>query len=258
LKSPAIRLVFSSVALTLFLSAPVFAQRPAPKPRKPPKDRGFIALNAGVQATSGTFSDNFTYQVNAEDATVQAQYHLKTSLLIDAAVGVHVWKKIVGIAFAATRTSGSARAAIVAQVPHPFFDNQDREVSGDGTGLERAETAIHVDGYYLKTSGKLRLMLMGGPTWFNVDQQLVTAVSLQETYPYDTAAFRDVTGKRVKASAVGGNIGMDVSWMFSRSAGAGVLARYATGQVRLNADDGHSVSTDAGGFQVGAGLRIKF
>jgi len=101
-------------------------------------------------------------------------------------------------------------------------------------------------------------MLMAGPTWFRVEQQLATAVAVQETYPYDTAAFRDVTTTRVNHSAIGGNIGADASWMFSPSLGAGVLARYAKGTVTLNAADGHDVSTDAGGLQIGAGVRIKF
>jgi len=62
----------------------------------------------------------------------------------------------------------------------------------------------------------------------------------------------------VNHSAIGGNIGADASWMFSPSLGAGVLARFAKGTVTLNAADGHDVSTDAGGLQIGAGVRIKF
>ena len=157
-----------------------------------------------------TFDDNFTYPVNAEDATVQARYKLETPWLVDGAVGVHVWKKKVGVVVGVTRTSGSTPASIVAQIPHPFFDNQEREVSGEATFLERAETAAHVDLYYLATSGKLRLLVMGGPTWFRIEQQLATSVSVQETYPYDTATFRDVTTERVKASAPGANIAADV------------------------------------------------
>jgi len=251
-------LACKTLALLLLVSAPAFAQRPVSKPRKPPKDRGFIAFNAGVQMLGETFDDNFTYPVNAEDATVQARYKLETPWLVDGSVGVHVWKKKVGVVVGVTRTSGSTPASIVAQIPHPFFDNQEREVSGEATFLERAETAAHVDLYYLATSGKLRLLVMGGPTWFRIEQQLATSVSVQETYPYDTATFRDVTTERVKASAVGANIAADVSWMFSRAAGAGALARYAKGSVRLNAGDGHDVSTDAGGLQIGVGLRVKF
>jgi len=258
LSGRSIRAACNTLALVLLVSAPALAQRAVAKPRKPPKDRGFIAFNAGVQTLAATFSDNFSYPVNAEDATVQAQYRLKTPLLIDGSAGVHLWKKTVGVMLAVSHTSGSTGSAIVAQIPHPFFDNQDREVSGEADFLERAETAVHVDLYYLKTSGKLRALVMGGASWFNVEQQLVTAVSVQETYPYDTAAYRDVTTERVKASAPGANIAADVSWMFSRSAGAGVLVRYAKGAVRLNAADGHNVSTDAGGLQVGGGLRIKF
>jgi hypothetical protein len=258
LRTKQVRLLLSTIALALFAVAPALAQRPPARPRKPPKDRGFIGLSAGVQAIPVTFSDDFTYPVNAEDAQTQARYRLGTAIAADATVGVHFWKKRAGAAVSVTRTSGSARAAILAQVPHPFFDNQHREVSGEADGVERTETAVHVDLYYLRTTGKLRLMLTAGPTWFNVEQQLTTSVSVDETYPYDTAAFRDVGNERVTASAIGGNIGADVSWMFSPSLGAGVLARYARGSVRLNAVEGHDVPTDAGGLQIGVGVRIKF
>jgi len=250
------------VLLTLIFSSlgagPAFAQRPVTKPPRPPKDRGFLSLNAGVQAPPGSFEDSFTYTVNVEDATTDARYKLQVPVLFDGSAGVHLWKKTVGVALGLSRTSGSGRADTVSRIPHPFFDDRDREVAGEAGDSTRTETAVHLQLYYLKTSGKLRMVLAAGPSWFKVEQKMITGVNVQETYPYDTAAFRDATTARVEDSALGGHAGLDVAWMLTPRLGAGVLVRYARATVRLNAADDHRVSTDAGGFQTGAGLRLKF
>ncbi|MEO6213914.1 MAG: hypothetical protein ABIP65_09840 [Vicinamibacterales bacterium] len=245
------------LALAVLACTPASAQHRSPT-RRPAKDRGFIALNVGVQAGAGTFVDTFTYQVNAEEAMTQARYRSKTSWLVDVAGGLHVWKKKVGVAVAVTRSSLSAGADTVSRIPHPFFDNQDREVSGEAADLTRIETALHLQLYYLKASGKWRLLLGAGPSRFNLEQQVVTGIRVDETYPYDTATFDSVTTRRGKASGLGFNVGIDVSRMLSRSLAAGMLARYAKGTVDFNLDGSHPVSTDAGGLQLGAGIRLRF
>ncbi len=58
--------------------------------------------------------------------------------------------------------------------PHPFFFNQLREVTGDAPNLTRTETAVHVQAmYFINPSGPLRLVLSAGPSFFNVEQDLV-------------------------------------------------------------------------------------
>jgi hypothetical protein len=260
-----LRFALLAIVVSTLAAPPAFAQRPGTKPvtkpvtkpRRPPKDRGFVALSAGVQA-GGRFDDSFTYTVNAEDATTDAHYRLGTPVLFDGTAGLHLWKKTIGVALAVSRTSGSGRASTVSQIPHPFFDNRDREVTGEATDLTRTETAVHLQLYYLKTSGRLRVLLTAGPSRFTVEQKMIIAVNVQETYPYDTAVFRDVTTDRADAAGTGGHAGVDVAWMLTPRLGAGVLMRFARATVRLNVDDDHRVSVDAGGLQAGAGIRIKF
>jgi hypothetical protein len=260
LRNATMRTVCCPAALALLVATSAFAQG-TPAPRKapgPPKDRGFISLGAGVQAMAGTLSDTFDYPLNAETASVEARYKQKTAPLFDGGVGVHLWKKKVGIMVSGSRSSASGTADIDAQIPHPFFDNQNRHVTGEAQGLTRTETAAHVDLYYLKTSGRWRLLLAAGPSYFNVEQETVTEVTVDEVYPYDTATFRGVTTRRGTGSAVGFNAAGDLGWMFSRSLGAGVLLRYQAGTVSVNADGGRDVSSDVGGLQASAGVRIRF
>lgn len=254
------RTALRTLALTLLVCAPAVAQQ-APAvdaPSRPAKDRGFVALNGGIQTAAGTFSDTFTYQVNAEEATTVARYNSKAAPLVDIGAGVHLWKRTVGLAVAVSRASVSAGADTDSQIPHPFFDNRDRQVSGPAGELTRTETAAHVQLYYLKRSGKWRTMLMAGPSYFNVEQDVVTSVSAVETFPFDTATFRSAATTRGKGSAAGFNVGADVGRMFSRALGAGVMVRYSSGRVEFTVADGHTVSTDAGGVQAGAGIRLKF
>ena len=156
-----------------------------------------------MQTLGETFDDNFTYLVNAEDATVQARYKLETPWLIDGSVGVHVWKKKVGVVVGVTRTSGSTPASIVAQIPHPFFDNQQREVSGEADFLERAETAAHVDLYYLATSGKLRLLVTWGAQrtkrWPNTPTLKELGYPIVSNSPYGIAGPKGMDPATVKA-----------------------------------------------------------
>lgn len=254
------RTVWCTAAFALLVSTSAFAQgtRPARKAAGPPKDRGFISLGAGAQGMAGTLTDAFTYTVNAETASVEARYKQKAAPLFDAGVGVHLWKKKVGILVSGSRSSASGKADIDSQIPHPFFDNQDRHVTGEAQGLTRTETAAHVDLYYLKTSGKWRLLLAAGPSYFTVEQEVVTEVTVDEVYPYDTATFRGVTTKRGKGSGVGFNVAGDLGWMFSRSIGAGVLVRYQGASVSLNVDGRQDVSSDVAGLQASAGVRIRF
>jgi hypothetical protein len=268
--------LIGGIAIALVAWTPAFAQKPPATPTapatqkppvtqkpgirraKPPKDRGFLSLNIGAQLVSDSLVDRFSYPVNVETATTDARYKAPASLLFDAGVGMHVWKKKVGVSVAASHSTRASTADTDSAIPHPFFDGQDREVAGEAQDLTRAETAVHVDLYFVKTSGKWRLLFSAGPTYFNVEQEVITAVTVTESYPYDTAEFRGATSSRARDSAVGFNLGADVGWRLRRSMDAGMLVRYARGTMSFNVADTHDVSSNAGGLQVAAGIRIRF
>ena len=130
---------------------------------------------------------------------------------------------------------------------------------GDATGVKRSETAVHVQAMYLvSTGGRLRLVISGGPSFFNVEQDLVTEVNITEAYPYDTATFASAQKTSVKGSAVGFNVGADVMWMFGKTVGVGGLVRFAPATVDLDAPSSRTASVDAGGIYAGGGLRLLF
>jgi hypothetical protein len=152
-------------------------------------------------------------------------------------------------------TSGDVSAA----VPHPFFFNALRSVSGLGTDLPHEEIAIHGELSGLVPIGRaVQLAVFAGPSYFHLRQGLVTDVAVNETYPYDTATFASATTTDVTRSRFGYNAGLDVSGRVARRIGVGFTARYSRASVHLPATATEDVTVRVGGLQVGGGVRFGF
>lgn len=254
----------AGACLLLCFAVPAAAQRPpttaqrttTAKPRGPA--RGFIAINAGLQAAPSDVTDQFDFTANAESGTIDARYPARPPVLLDAGAGFRFWRRS-GLAVAMSRTERSGAVTVRASVPHPLFNDRDRLVEGEASDLTRSETAAHLQLFYeIEPRGKWRGRLFGGPSYVTVEQELVRSVTVNESYPFDEATFRSAVTGPSKGSGVGFSVGADVSWMVSRHAGAGLLVRYARADVDLNAPDSRTVSISGGGLHAGAGLRFAF
>jgi hypothetical protein len=240
-----------------------FANEAGAQPRRqaPPRpfvERGFVIVGGGVQATAADLTDRILFETNAETGSIDADYPGRTGVLADVTVGMRV-RRQVGIAVGVSRAARNGRVQVTAQIPHPFFDEQPRSVSGEAGAISRTETAVHGQLYYdMRPRGRWRVRLFGGPSYFAVEQEVVTGVEADEVYPFDTAEFRRATTARAKGSAVGFNAGLDFARMFNRRVGAGGLVRYSRASVDLDAPAARRVSTDGGGMQATIGLRFLF
>lgn len=219
--------------------------------------RVLVSVNAAVQPAPQRVSDPFTFEAELETATVDVGYDFVQGTIVDGGVAVRLWKRM-GAGVAVSRYSRDASATVTAAIPHPFFFEQPRDIAGEATGLARSETAVHLQiVYILPTTGRLRVLLTGGPSRIEVEQEIVTAVQYDEAFPFDTATFRSATSRGFKDAAVGFNAGADVSFMFTRMFGVGGLVRFSRASVDLGPDD-RRISFDAGGVQAGGGLRVVF
>jgi hypothetical protein len=241
------------VLLVVAIAAPAFAQA-----RRPPREpRSFLSVNGGVQNIA-SMTDSFSFEQYAEDGTIRAEYPGHASLLLDVTAGVRIWKR-AGIGGGVTRASGPRDVAVHAEVPHPFFIDQHRTVEGTATDLSRDETAVHVQLYWEpRLTGRMRVRLFAGPSFIDVTQDVVEGGNVTESYPFDDAAYGSARVGRASASGFGGHAGADLSWMLNRRIGAGVLVRYSRAGLDLNAPGSRTVSSDAGGFQAGIGVRAVF
>jgi opacity protein-like surface antigen len=220
--------------------------------------RGFVGVNVGYQASTTEFDDSFTFTRDQETGTSRVTYPIDAGVMFDVGGGVLVWGQLgVGAAFSRFTRDGVVNAS--SSIPHPFFFQQNREVSGEADGIQREETGVHLQAQYsVPVTGRLELTLMGGPSILHVNQDVVIDVNYDEEYPFDTAAFASVDSSPKKGSKVGFNVGADVRWMFTRTIGAGALVRFTRATIDLDAGDNRTVAVDAGGTQIAAGVRIQF
>jgi hypothetical protein len=215
-------------------------------------------VNAAAQAAASELKDRFDFEANAETGTIEAAYPGRVALLLEGGFGRRVRGRL-GLAIALSRATSTGVTAVAADIPHPFFDERHRHVEGEAPGISRTETAAHLQLYYdLAPRGRWRTRLFAGPSYFNVEQELVTDVQAEEAFPFDTADFHRATSTLVRGSALGFNAAIDLSRMLSRRVGAGVQLRYARAGVDLDAPGARTVSVDGGGFQVGGGVRVIF
>jgi hypothetical protein len=244
------RVVLTCTLYTLGIAATAAAQTSTP--------RVVFGLSGGVQAGAATLKDHLMFERNVETATADIEYPVKAAVLFDGGLSVRLVKRL-GAGVNVSRATGENDADVEASIPHPFRFEQPRSISGTQGHITRAETGVHAQlQYWLGGESPVSVMLYGGPSWLNIEQELVTGVEYDETFPFDTATFRSAVTRRSKASAVGFNAGVDVRWMFSGSMGLGGMVRFTRGTVDLVTEDNRTLTVHPGGVQAGVGLRAAF
>jgi hypothetical protein len=243
------RTVLSAAAA---LAIPALAAAQAAPPRT------VVSLNGGVQAAAGSLSDHFELERNIETATVDVKYGIKPGVLFDGGIGLRLWKH-VGAGVAVSRVTGDNTAEIDASIPHPLGFLPPRAINGKQNRIAHAETGVHLQlQYSVAPTRRTSLVFLAGPSWLNLEHALVTDVEYDDSYPYDTATFRNAVMHAAKGSAVGFNAGADLHWMFGQGVGLGGLVRFTRATVDLPTGDNRRVAAHAGGVQVGIGIRIGF
>ena len=237
---------------TLVSTAPARAQSSAWT------DRGYVTVNGGLKATPSTFASTVHPIAFVEPATLDTSYRVKAAPAFDVAVGVRVWRNLA-IGADVSRFSRQDAADVQAQVPNPFYFGRPRSVSGSASGLSRVETALHVQAIWMiPVSDRWQVAVSGGPSLFNVEQDLVEDITVTQTYPFDTATFASAVSNTQKHSGVGFNAGVDVTRLLSRHVGIGAAVNFSHARVNMPAADDTTLEVDAGGATVGGGIRLRF
>jgi hypothetical protein len=243
---------------TIALATALFSAPSAGFAQAAPPFRGYVTINGGYQATSNDFGDSTTFRANAEDGRLETDYAVQAGPAFDIAGGATVWRQLA-IGVGVTRFSRSTPLTINASVPHPFFFNQPRSVTGEVGGLKREELAVHLQARGLiPTRGRLQAMVFGGPSFFRVKQGVISQVVYAETYPYDVASVGQALTTDASESKLGFNVGGDIAYFFTRQVGIGFTAQFAGATVEMPAPDGGTTDVKAGGLQTGGGLRLRF
>jgi len=251
-----VALMVVAIALSAGTVASAQTRQTTPTPRPPLTERVFISVNGLFQGGSNDFSVSQTIRENAENGTFNTSYAVGSGPGFDVSGGVLVWRNLV-VGVGVTRFSESTTTAITASVPHPFFFNQPRSVTGEFSGT-REELAVHVQlrGVFA-INRRIQVAVFGGPSFFQIDQSIVDDFEYTESYPFDTAAYSRAVSSTQSESAVGINVGGDVGYFFTPQVGVGVTMQYSGATAQM-AVPGGTADVEAGGAQIGVGLRLRF
>jgi Outer membrane protein beta-barrel domain len=214
-------------------------------------DQGFVNVSAGIQAGSSTLATATTFDIYSEAGTIQTSQEIEGGAVFDISAGYKIRRNFaLGVAY--SRSSSGTDALLTASVPDPLFFDRPRPVSASVDDLNHTENAFHLMAVWvMPVTEAIDVAFSAGPTIFNVSQELPGSLTVSEPGP--TVAGVDVISE--SETAVGINLGVDVTYMLTPRFGVGGLARYTLGSVDFEgADD----SITLGGFQIGGGLRVRF
>jgi hypothetical protein len=221
-------------------------------------DNGWLSVNVGSQGKPATFTGDTTFQTNVETGTVSTNYPFKSATMFDVGGGVRLWRNL-GVGLDVSHFSQKDDLDVTTKVPHPFFFNQLRTVTGQQPGVERQETGVHIQAVWMiPATTHLQIGVFGGPSFIKVEQGIVTSVHVTEAYPFDSATFASADIAAQSRNAAGFNAGVDGSYLFNRRIGVGGVARFTRARATFDLADGGTVTADVGGAQLAAGLRVRF
>ena len=256
----------SKIALSLVLllalhASTVEAQPPGgvfTRPATASAAIGYIEVNVGLQATSSAFDITTKPLTFVEPSTVDSSYSVKGAREFDFGGGVRVAPHLaVGGSFSRFEKAGSV--TIDAKVPHPFFFNQPRTVTGTASDLSRRETGLHGKiAFVTSMGGGWEIAVSGGPSYFTVDQDLVEDITIDQAYPYDTAKFASAVSTRHSTSGLGFNVGADITKLFTPHMGIGAAVMMSRAKLHFDTFSDPTRTFDVGGARIGGGLRFRF
>jgi hypothetical protein len=254
----------SVVLASAFTVSAAYAQPPQPPTGRVTRrvsttpDTGYVEINLGLQASGSTFDITTRPLTFVEPATVQTNYDVKGAREFDFGGGVRVAPHLaVGASFSRFQKAGDV--TVDAQVPHPFFFDRLRKVTGTASDLSRVETGIHGKVIYIApVGGGWEVLVSGGPSFFRVQQDLVEDITINQTYPFDTATFASAVATRHKTSGLGFNAGADITRLITPHMGFGAEVVFSRAKLHFDTFADPTRQVDFGGLRVGGGLRFRF
>jgi hypothetical protein len=210
----------------------------------------FVNVTVGAQAPSQSLTINSAPEIYLEPASIRSSQDVGGGAFFDVAAGYKIWRNLtVGAGY--TRVSSEADLTVNADIPDPLLPDQPRPVTFDVSGAKHIQQAIHLMGtWMMPVTDKIDVGFQFGPTIYLVSQDLPGDFTVTEPGP-------SVTSRLIQEdkTTVGLHLGVDTTYLLTPRYGIGVLARYVWASADLaSATD----NLTTGGFQIGAGLRVRF
>jgi hypothetical protein len=246
--------------LSVFVIATMAFASQASAQALPWEGRGFFNVNFGLQFVAEDLATtNTSFSLYDETGTLTTAQTIDSSApFLDFGAGFRVGGNF-GVGFSYSRMSATGAAAVQAKVPSPIYFDQPRTATATLSDLDHVENGYHFQVLWmLPITDKVDIMLSGGPTWFSLTQGIVMSPQITEVGPPYTTVNMTVSQSSATDSAIGYNLGADLTYRFANNFGVGAMVRYAAATVSITPDGSEASDVKVGGFQFGGGLRIRF
>ena len=237
------------------------AESPTSRLPSPPSGhpKAAVFVNGAITTSAALgFTQTRAFELFHEDALINTSYRDSQSQGME--IGAVFWLKgSLGVRGSAELFRNDRSAAFEAFLPHPFFFERFRELSGSRPNLSHEEIALHLgpvlsahwgDAFFVDVSG--------GPSLFITRTELLVDVLYEEVYPYDTVTPLGAEFTVFEERPVGFNLGVSATYRIAGPVGVDFGARFSRARVQISPTEGHLVEFDVGGLRAAAGLRLLF
>jgi hypothetical protein len=221
-------------------------------------DRGYISVNFGIQPQSRDFTSVSAPEINGDPATITVPHNIGSGAFPDFAVGYRLWENL-GVHLGYSYFSKSETPTLVASIPHPVFGGQNRTASASAGELSHSESAWHTHVVWMiPLAEKYEAAILLGPSIYTIKQDFVDTVTVAETEPYTSVAITDFLQVEQSKTKVTFTAGVDGTYRITPRYGVGAFFRYSGASADMPLTGGTTVTVEAGGIQIGGGLRVRF
>lgn len=224
-----------------------------PKPAK-----WFVNLHGGAQVGSQDADRTSPFTLYDEPATFESRQLINGGGLIDIGGAARLYRNYgVGISYAAFESTNDVQFS--GSLPHPLLFDRPRSFNGT-SAADHKERGVHVQAlWFIPFTDKIDFTVGVGPSFFTVEQGFVRGITFSENPPDFTSVTIDTTDTAtIKESGVGFNVGGNMTYAITRLIGASAMVRYTRGSLTFNLAEGQTADLDAGGFQFGIGIGVRF
>lgn len=253
------RFSFVSAAALLLATATHASAQTTPAGVSAEPGRFTVHLNGGFQISKQDVARSTSFTLYDEQAQIDvAQTDIEGGGIFDVGAGFRFTRNLgVGASYSFVRSVGDG--SVTGNIPHPLLFDTFRAVSHTASDLEHKEQGVHVYATYLiPFTEKVDFTLSAGPSFFNISQDFIRGITISETPPFTSVTIDEVQLVSLKQNAVGFNVGVDATYRITNMFGVGGMARFTRATKDFELNDGDTAEVKAGGFQIGAGLRVRF
>jgi hypothetical protein len=215
------------------------------------------AFAGGALVTAGSgFAGQRRFTEFAEEGRIDADYARGTGPAFELGLEYALGGRF-GVAASFNLVGGGTSTTYEASLPHPLYLDRPRRATGDLDGLSYGERTLHLALTYRRGRGRIRYGAFAGPSYGSVRVELVDRVQYQQSFPFDEVQVTGVPPVSHRGAGFGYNVGAELDYRWRSRLGAVLRLRYHRLGPELPETAG-TVDIDAGGLQVGAGLRLSF